>query len=225
MRRNSSSVLPLVVVALGALAGCNKPRGNDLTATSVQLRDPGPPKPKFGDQTRPPINLDVKPVEARDRTPEEWLAAVDKLCGPDGHCDRMLVESQLRAAPAAIAKEMSKRCSVARAAGIARIKPFLAQLQALEAASRQANFHGAPSCAVDEANDRAGLAAAEKQIAAFPETTPEHAGMREALTTIGACHGCDPDFAKQCDDARAQLAALTRSVAERPDEFCKIPKN
>jgi hypothetical protein len=225
MRRNSSFVVAAAGLAVSALVGCGKSPAKPLATSSARLADPGPPKPKFGDQTRPPLNLDIKPIEAHDRSPDEWYAALEKLCRPDGHCDRLLVESQLRAAPDAVAKEMSKRCTAARAAGLARVKPFVAQLQALELASRQAVYHGAPGCVVEENNDRAGLAAAEQQLTTFPVTTPEYAGLRESLTTIGACHACDPDFAQKCEEARQQLAEVAKSAAQRPDEFCKIPKN
>jgi hypothetical protein len=225
MRRNFWFVWATVAVSVGAFVGCGKAPAKPLETTSARVVESGPPKPKFGDQTRPPINLDIKPTEAHERTTEEWYAAVDKLCRPDGHCDKLLVESQLRAAPDAVAKEMSKRCSAARAAGLARIKPFVAQLQALEVSSRQEAFHGAANCVVEEATDRAGLAAAEKQLATFPAPTPEYVGLRESLTAIGACHGCEPDFATKCDEARQQLAEVAKSAAQRPDEFCKIPKN
>ena len=138
--------LSLLVVAALALGGCKKDPPKELSLASARAADTRPSKPKFGDQTRPPVSLQPTMQAPRERTPEEWRTAFDVVCNERGRCDKHLVSAEIQAAPEPMAKELAKRCWDARKASTLRIKAFAAELSAVERTSQAAARLSSPTC-------------------------------------------------------------------------------
>jgi hypothetical protein len=201
--------------------GCKKEAPSPLASTSARAPDPGPPKPKFGDQTRPPVDLRPQIAPPRERTPEEWRSAFEAVCNDTGRCDKYLVSAEIGAAPPAMAKELTQMCWEARKIATTKIKTFAAELAKIEATSRRAPYHGTPSCDEGARGERAALVALESSFGGFDRTTPERGDMRAALDAVGRCHECSPDHLAKCDEAKRLVTALTKTATAKQDVYCK----
>lgn len=212
----------LLLLAVGVLStGCKKEPPKPLSIASARALETGPAKVKFGDQTRPKVDLSPQMAPPRERTPEEWRAAFDKVCHPDGRCDKYLVSAEIQAAPAPMAKELTQRCWDARKAATLRIQGFAAELTKIEAESRRAPYHGTPGC-VDAARKAIGsLAKMEETYKNLDRETPELPELRAALDATGKCHSCEPDHVAQCDTARRLIAEVRKNAAAKQDRYCK----
>ena len=216
MRRPS-----LLVVAVLLAAGCQKDPPQTLALASAAAVATGPAKPKFGDQTRPKIDLAPQMEAPRERTPEEWRTAFDKVCHEEGRCDKYLVSAEIQAAPEPMAKELTKRCWDARKGATARLKVFAADLAKQEQVGRLDTKLSAPGCLDASRSGDHPLGRLEKAYSSADPLTPERPEMRAALNAVGNCQRCDPDHVKRCDEAKKLVLDLMKAATAKQDQYCK----
>lgn len=211
-----------LLVAFGLLAaGCKKDPPKPMSIASARALETGPAKVKFGDQTRPKVDMTPRMAPPRERTPEEWRTAFDKVCHEEGRCDKYLVAAEIQAAPEPMAKELTKRCWDARKAATTRVRSFATELAKIEVESRRAAYHGTPGCVDAARSSNGSLAKMEQTYGKLDPDTPERSDMRAALDAVGKCHACDAEHVSRCDVAKRLILELQRTAAGKQDAYCK----
>lgn len=210
----------LVFVAVLAF-GCKAPPPPKVDL-SARVVEPGPPQAVFGDQKRPPVDLNAARPEPKLMTPEQFETRFSEACNDRGKCNKYLVAAVIGGAPAPVAKNLTKMCWDLRKTVTGHLRAFATGLGRAEAAARYASYHRTPAnCLEAERNDRAALVALEKDYASFDRETPEAPEMRAALDAVGKCHACDPAHLAACDAAKKAIAVMQKTATAKQDPYCK----